>query len=32
VPHVAVPEPMTVSLLGSGVVVVLLARRRVGRR
>lgn len=32
VPHVAVPEPMTLSLLGSGVVVVLLARRRVGRR
>jgi hypothetical protein len=32
VPPIAVPEPMTVSLLGSGAVVVLLTRRRVGRR
>jgi PEP-CTERM motif len=32
VPPVAVPEPTTVSLFGSGVVVLLLARRRVGCR
>ena len=32
VPHVAVPEPMTVSLLGSGVIALLLPRRRVGCR
>ena len=32
VPPVAVPEPATVTLFGSGVVVLLLARRRVGCR